>query len=181
MSLQPASRCQDLQQQHGRKLPNLVENDIHDMTSLSSSDTDRVGACWWVLPYWSGSGSADEAEAGRSSTRRYLKPTEETPLSATMDISAEYWNVIINLFKDWVKATLWPMVSRLVSLGVKPRLGPKTRFCYCQSVAVLSMWGALSDDRMCLPRSKSVVHSYIARIFTILHSHSVLKSPVLCG
>jgi hypothetical protein len=40
-----------------------------------------------------------------------------------------------------------PTVSRPVYLGVKPHLGPKTRFLYCQPVAGLLMWGALSNER----------------------------------
>jgi hypothetical protein len=44
------------------------------------------------------------------------------------------------------KVILRPTVSRPVSLGVKPHLGPKTRVLLL-SVSDLSMWGAYSDGR----------------------------------
>jgi hypothetical protein len=42
---------------------------------------------------------------------------------------------------------LRPTVSRPVYLGVKLHVRPRPDFCYCQSVAGLLMWGALSDER----------------------------------
>jgi hypothetical protein len=45
-----------------------------------------------------------------------------------------------------VKVTLRPTVSRPVSPGMQPHLGPKTTFLLL-SIAVLSTWGALSDER----------------------------------
>jgi hypothetical protein len=43
--------------------------------------------------------------------------------------------------------------GRSVSIGVEPTLGLATRYyflseCYCLKVAVLFLWGALSDERM---------------------------------
>jgi hypothetical protein len=46
-----------------------------------------------------------------------------------------------------VKFMLRPTVSWPVYLGVKPHLGPKTSFYYCQTFVGLLMWGALSDER----------------------------------
>jgi hypothetical protein len=40
------------------------------------------------------------------------------------------------------------MVSRSVCLGLKPHIwGPIPDFYYCQTVADLLIWGALSDER----------------------------------
>jgi hypothetical protein len=44
---------------------------------------------------------------------------------------------------------LRPTVSRPVYLGVKPHLGPKTRFLLLSVVGLLK-WGSLSDERMAL-------------------------------
>jgi hypothetical protein len=58
--------------------------------------------------------------------------------------------------------------SRPVCLGVKPHMGSKTRFFYCQTVAGLLRWSTLSDGRMGLsftiaagPRQRS--HIYLAQ------------------
>jgi hypothetical protein len=45
---------------------------------------------------------------------------------------------------------------------------PRPDFCFCQTVAVLSMWGTLSDERMGLSIVKSLVPcGYL--LFTALH------------
>jgi hypothetical protein len=51
-----------------------------------------------------------------------------------------------------VKVILRPTVSRPVCLGVKALIwGLRPDFYFCQTVAGLLMWGALSDDRTVLP------------------------------
>jgi hypothetical protein len=46
-----------------------------------------------------------------------------------------------------VRVTLRLTVSQSVCLGVEPRLGLMTRYSFWLKVTVLSIWGALSDDR----------------------------------
>jgi hypothetical protein len=46
-----------------------------------------------------------------------------------------------------VRITLRLTVSQSVCLGVEPRLGHMIRYLFLLKVAVLSIWGALSDER----------------------------------
>jgi hypothetical protein len=46
-----------------------------------------------------------------------------------------------------VRVTLRLTVSQSVCLGVEPRLGLMTRYLFTLKVTVLSIWGALSDER----------------------------------
>jgi hypothetical protein len=46
-----------------------------------------------------------------------------------------------------VRVTLRLTVSQSVCLGVQPRVGLMTRYLFLLKVAVLSIWGALSDER----------------------------------
>jgi hypothetical protein len=57
-----------------------------------------------------------------------------------------------------VKVTLRPTVSRPVSVS-SHIWGPRPDFCYCQTFAVLSMWGALSDKRTGLSFVAAIVSS----------------------
>jgi hypothetical protein len=50
-----------------------------------------------------------------------------------------------------VKVILWPTVSQPVCLGIKHPSGAYDQICYCQTVAGLLIWGALSDERIGLP------------------------------
>jgi hypothetical protein len=49
-----------------------------------------------------------------------------------------------------VKVMLRPTVSRQVSLAIKHHLGLRPNFYYCQTVAGLLIWGAVSDERTSL-------------------------------
>jgi hypothetical protein len=51
-----------------------------------------------------------------------------------------------------LRVTLQLTVSQSVCLGVEPRLGLMTRYILLVKVTVLSIWGALSDERSCLLR-----------------------------
>jgi hypothetical protein len=70
-------------------------------------------------------------------------------------------------------------------LASSPILGSRPDFCYWQIVAVLSMWGALSDERPGLLFTavtvSSTCHLYTILHVSILHGQSVVKSPVPCG
>jgi hypothetical protein len=67
--------------------------------------------------------------------------------------------------------TLRQKVSRAVSLGVKPQLGPKIRFFYFQTIEVVSMWGAFSDERTSLSFVAMIaVHDIYIYKFTCPHS-----------
>jgi hypothetical protein len=46
-----------------------------------------------------------------------------------------------------VRVTLRLTFSQSVCLGVEPRLGLMTRYLFWMKVTVLSIWGALSDER----------------------------------
>jgi hypothetical protein len=50
-----------------------------------------------------------------------------------------------------VQVTLRRTVSQSVSLGVEPHLGPMTRYLLLFGIYGLVLWGALSDERTCLP------------------------------
>jgi hypothetical protein len=65
------------------------------------------------------------------------------------------------------KVTLRPTVSRPVALGVK------TSFCYCQTVAILSMWGAFSDERLGLS-FVAVIISSTCRLYLQLKLAAIL-------
>jgi hypothetical protein len=72
-------------------------------------------------------------------------------------------------------------VSQSVTVS-SPIWNPKLHFCYSQTVAVLSMWDVLSDERMILSFTEVKMSSVFTTIHVgILHSQSVDKSPVLCG
>jgi hypothetical protein len=71
-----------------------------------------------------------------------LKVTESVSKSAAI----RYFSVA----EVKVKATLRLAVGQSVCLGVEPALGLVTRYFYCLKVAVLSLWGALSDERSSL-------------------------------
>jgi hypothetical protein len=85
-----------------------------------------------------------------------------------------------------VKVELRPTVSRPVSLGVKPYVGPKTRFLLlsdsCGFVDVgRPLWG---EDRSVIYRCHSQKYTPSTRTILhvgILHSESVVKIPVPCG
>jgi hypothetical protein len=47
-----------------------------------------------------------------------------------------------------VRVTLQLTVSQSVCLGVEPPLGLMTRYLFFSKVTVLSLWGALSDERV---------------------------------
>jgi hypothetical protein len=71
-----------------------------------------------------------------------------------------------------IKVTLRPTVNRPVYLGVKPHLGPKTRFLLL-SVAGLMMWAALSNLPFTVAagprqRSQSLVRVPLMTIFYCL-------------
>jgi hypothetical protein len=64
-----------------------------------------------------------------------------------------------------VKVMLQLTVSQSVCLGVEPQLGLMTRCFLFVTVAVLSIWGALSDERSGLSfvsHSQSIVSIYMA-------------------
>jgi hypothetical protein len=68
----------------------------------------------------------------------------------TLSSRRVYWTAAI--LKVEVEVTLWLMVSQSVCLGVKSTLELVTRYyflleCCCLKIAVLSLWGALSDER----------------------------------
>jgi hypothetical protein len=68
-----------------------------------------------------------------------------------------------------------------VCLGVEPTLGLVTRYCFlcevfCLKVAVLSLWGALSDERMGLQFAVQWSESRRTRNHTLL-SHLRLPQP----
>jgi hypothetical protein len=83
-----------------------------------------------------------------------------------------------------LEVTLWPTFSRPVNLGVKPHLGPKTRFlllsdcCGFVNVGRPLWW----EDECHLPQSMSVVHvTHIYNLHVgILHSQAIIKIPVPC-
>jgi xanthosine utilization system XapX-like protein len=84
-----------------------------------------------------------------------------------------------------VRVALRPTVSRPVSLGVKPHLGPKIRFLLlsdsCSFVDVGRPFWREDGSVICLGHSQQ----YMSSIFTsllvgILHSH-LSKSPVPCA
>jgi hypothetical protein len=90
--------------------------------------------------------------------RRYCTyPTcycpSQTPIRHTMSsllhlrlLPQDTTSVLI-LAQVKVKVTLRLSVSQSVCLGVEPRLGLMTRCFFLLKVTVLSMWGALSDER----------------------------------
>jgi hypothetical protein len=58
---------------------------------------------------------------------------------------------------------LWLTVSQTVCLGVKHPSGAYDQiFYYCQTVAGLLMWGALSDEKMGLPFTIALVLTSVA-------------------
>jgi hypothetical protein len=65
-----------------------------------------------------------------------------------------------------------------------PIWGPRSDFCYCQTTAVLSMWGALSDERTGLSftavKISSTCHLYLQFYMLALYSQ-MSESPVPCG
>jgi hypothetical protein len=70
-----------------------------------------------------------------------------------------------------VKVTLRLTVGQSVCLGVEPRLGLMTRYLFLLKVSVLSVWGALSDERMALSFVRVIVCSIksIASMYNYLH------------
>jgi hypothetical protein len=59
---------------------------------------------------------------------------------------------MLSWFKIKVKVTLWPTVSRPVCLGFKHPPGVYDQiFVTVRQLRRLLMWGALSDERTCLP------------------------------
>jgi hypothetical protein len=77
-----------------------------------------------------------------------------------------------SLQRTQVKITLRLTVSWPVSLGVKPHLGFKTRFCYFKQLQ-FCLYGVPSLTRgwVChLSQSKSVVHVFYIYSFTCQHS-----------
>jgi hypothetical protein len=64
-----------------------------------------------------------------------------------------------NQSKVKIKVILRRTVSRTLSLGIKPLLGPRTDVCYYQTATVLSMHGVISDDRTDLSFVEVIVSS----------------------
>jgi hypothetical protein len=73
--------------------------------------------------------------------------------------------VEVHAVKVKVKVTLRLTVSQSVSFGVKPHLGPMTRYLLLFDSYGLVLWGALSDERTGL----------------LLHMLLVLASAVFLG
>jgi hypothetical protein len=82
-----------------------------------------------------------------------------------------------------VEVTLRPTVSRPVSPGVKPHLGPRTRFLLLSDTCGFVEWGVLSNERAGLSFVAVIaVHDIYIYRFTCRHStQSFVKSPVPCG
>jgi hypothetical protein len=72
-------------------------------------------------------------------------PTAAPRLTHSLQLTSTA-TTLLNCLVRQVKVTLGPSVSRPVLLS-SPIWGPRPDFCYCQTVTVLSMWGALSDER----------------------------------
>jgi hypothetical protein len=71
-----------------------------------------------------------------------------------------------------VKVTLRPTVSRQACLSVKPHLGPQDQiYVTVKAVAVLLMWGVLSDEKTGLSFVTGIaVHDICIYNFTCRHS-----------
>jgi hypothetical protein len=92
---------------------------------------------------------------GRYRCRRKENIKNETENWAEETYTSFMWlrmRPIINLLKTEVKVTLQLTVSQSLCQGIEPILGLVTRYyslsegCFL-NVAVLSLWGALSDER----------------------------------
>jgi hypothetical protein len=86
---------------------------------------------------------ASQRDNGNCQETSCTTVSEASILSPIWTPSLGFLSVRTCELQSWVKVkvTLRPMVSRPVILGVKPHLGTKTIFM------LLSIWGALSDER----------------------------------
>jgi hypothetical protein len=65
----------------------------------------------------------------------------------SLSVASYYGGGILARLHTEAEITLRPTVSQSVRLGVEPTVGLTTRYKFCLNFAVLSLWGALSDER----------------------------------